>query len=66
MLNPTPNDEDIERWFARYADVLDRATERDLRSVACWIPIIGLPANDSSAGSAGYVRTQPNWQCVSS
>lgn len=46
MLNPVPNDDEIERWFARNAETVAIASERTISSVAYWIPVIGIPAND--------------------
>ncbi len=47
-------DDQLESWFAYNASELRSITSAEVASVALWLPVIGLPANDNSGSSHLY------------
>ena len=47
MINPTPCDAALENWFLSNGEDAVAAPDQILNSVAPWIPLIGIPANDA-------------------
>ena len=46
MIDTRDDDAAVERWFVCNAAIVADTSARELRMVACYIPIVGVPAND--------------------
>ncbi len=54
MIATYCDDAAVERWFLCNAEIIAATSGDELREVACYIPIVGVPANDRVGRSGAW------------